>query len=552
MDTQAAILELLAKMYEPKPDYLAKPGQWVEDVLGEHLWSKQDEIMRSVRDNKATAVQSCHDAGKSYIASRIAAWWLSIHPVGEAVVVSTAPTAHQVAEILWSEIAIAHAKGGLPGKILAGNTPKWTIEHHSSSKPITLGMGRKPSDYNEHAFQGIHRRYVLVIVDEACGVPPQIWNAVDAITTNKTSRILAIGNPDDPSTHFAKLCAPNNPLSSGWHNIRIDGLQTPNLCQSEIDQLDPELREAIERVFEEAGLTPTREEVPEALRDVLLSCDWVARQAIRWGTSSALWTSKIRGLFPDANDDSVVPLGWVERAIDRYRDWVARGAPYEWGRVVISVDPAATGKDRTCIAMRRGDVLEKFDLHAGINTVQTTKLVRAAAKIDENNQPGTAQTMIIIDAGGGYGNGTIDQLREDGVPGVIAFVPSGQDGRKDEIGEYGFLNNRAAMWWNIRELLGPGGDPHRSTVMLPDSDEIREDLTAPKYKVAKTGSKIQVEEKDEIRKRLGRSTDVGDAVCMAFYHQAVPVDATSGGVIPWSSAQDDQWVGSDPDVAPWG
>lgn len=73
-------------------EYADNPAFWVKEVLGEHLWSKQVEIAESVRDNRYTAVHSAHDTGKSFVASRIVAWWLSTHEPGEAFVVSTAPS----------------------------------------------------------------------------------------------------------------------------------------------------------------------------------------------------------------------------------------------------------------------------------------------------------------------------------------------------------------------------------------------------------------------------------------------------------------------------
>jgi hypothetical protein len=84
--------------------YTADPTGWINERLGEFIWSKQRDIAESVRDNRRTAVKSCHDAGKSFISSRIATWWIDTHPPGEALVVSTAPTYQQVHAILWEEI----------------------------------------------------------------------------------------------------------------------------------------------------------------------------------------------------------------------------------------------------------------------------------------------------------------------------------------------------------------------------------------------------------------------------------------------------------------
>src|SRR5437763_17091068 len=80
---------------QPSP-YLNDPVGGVRDRTGEHLWSKQREIARSVVENKRTAVKASHAVGKSFLASRLIAWWIDAHPPGEAFVVSTAPTFAQV------------------------------------------------------------------------------------------------------------------------------------------------------------------------------------------------------------------------------------------------------------------------------------------------------------------------------------------------------------------------------------------------------------------------------------------------------------------------
>ena len=91
------------------------PVVWISEILGETIWAKQKDIALSVRDHRRTAVQSCHDVGKSFIASRLICWWISAHSPGEAFVVSTAPTFQQVRAVLWREIGKAHAAGDLIG-----------------------------------------------------------------------------------------------------------------------------------------------------------------------------------------------------------------------------------------------------------------------------------------------------------------------------------------------------------------------------------------------------------------------------------------------------
>jgi hypothetical protein len=111
--------------------------------------------MASLVTNRRTAVQSCHDSGKSYVAGLAAAWWVDTHPHGEAFVVSTAPSYPQVHAILWEEIRKQHRRGKLPGRVLQSD--EWNLDDGT-----LIGWGRKPSDTDEHGFQGIHRRFVLV------------------------------------------------------------------------------------------------------------------------------------------------------------------------------------------------------------------------------------------------------------------------------------------------------------------------------------------------------------------------------------------------------
>src|SRR5690606_352850 len=102
----------------------------------------------------------------SMIASVASSWWIAVHPPGQAIVITTAPTYRQVSAILWEELRKHHATSKarglpLPGCITQGN--EWKL-----GDGRLVGMGRKPADGDQHAFQGIHRPYVLVVIDEAC------------------------------------------------------------------------------------------------------------------------------------------------------------------------------------------------------------------------------------------------------------------------------------------------------------------------------------------------------------------------------------------------
>src|SRR5690625_2485876 len=270
-------LEHAARAFEPPADahYRTDPAAWAADNLGIHLWSKQREIAQSVTEHRRTAVKSAHGTGKSFTAGMLAAHWIDTHPPGEAIVVSTAPTYKQVHPVLWEEIRKQHRAGQLPGRI--GQDDEWKIGD------ILVGMGRQPADHDPHGYHGIQRRYVLFILDEACGIPVPLWDAVEAITTNDDARILAIGNPDDPNTQFGEVCKPG----SGWNVMQISAFDTPNL---------------------------SGEHIPEPLRPLLPSGEWVEDARRRWGEDSPVYQSKVLGEFPEAGDNTVTPVTWLTQA----------------------------------------------------------------------------------------------------------------------------------------------------------------------------------------------------------------------------------------------
>jgi hypothetical protein len=452
---QRLAFEYAARHFEPTPPdpYESDPVGWAQDKLGLHLWSKQRDIAQSVVDNRRTAVKSCHDSGKSFIASVIAAWWIDVHPPGEAFVVSTAPSYPQVHAILWEEIRNRHKRGKLPGRVLQSD--EWKLDDGT-----LVGYGRKPADTDEHGFQGIHRRYVLVILDEACGIPEQLWTAVEAITTNVDCRILAIGNPDDPNTEFGNVCKPG----SGWPVIRISAFDTPNF---------------------------TDEPVPDALRPLLLAPEWVEDKKRRWGEESPRYTSKVLGDFPDIGEDTLIAPSLIEAAQQRSLEVTIDQR--------LGVDVARFGTDRTIIMHSQGPVVRCIGSYAKQATTETTGHVVAAAR-------GIIGPYEIRVDGVGVGGGVVDQLLEQGYSVLDMQAGAGAVDREH------FLNARAEWYWGLRQLFEDG-----DIDIDPDDDEVAAQLGALRYKFTSRGQ-IQIESKDDMRKRGLPSPDRADAVMLAKAH----------------------------------
>jgi len=210
------------------------------DVKPNHIWSKMVDICESVRDNQFTAVPAGHDVSKTYTAGRVAVWFKTCFQ--PSTVITTAPSDNQVRNQLWREIHTAHAgaKVNLGGKI---SSLMWDVKPQPDvlkrltpadralwEKNFAIGFSTSPDTVTEHAtkMQGWHNQWLLVILDEACGIMPQIWRTVmESLIVNERCKVLAIGNLTDPLSPFAKACEPD----SGWNTIRISVKDTPNYIE---------------------------------------------------------------------------------------------------------------------------------------------------------------------------------------------------------------------------------------------------------------------------------------------------------------------------------
>lgn len=461
-------------------EYVSDPVGWVRGVLGEYLWSKQVEIMHSVLNNRYTAVQSCHGAGKSFVTSRIVAWWLATKPIGQAYAVTTAPTAAQVSSILWREIRRAHKKAGLFGYITGGTVPKWKL-----SDGQEIGIGRKPADHDQAAFQGLHDRYLLAAIDEASGVPRSLFDAVDSLATNEMCRVIAIGNPDDPASHFAKICEPG----SGWNVIRIDALDSP-LFTEEACARYPELAALMEGL----GIPYSTEEIPDDLSPMLVSPLWVSERVKRWGVTSPIFQAKVRGEFPEIGEDILITPKMIREA--QLRELT----PINYK--VMGVDVARFGSDRSVIGIRSGPV---FRIKADFTKLDTIEM--AGKVVDQANKD--RPNEIRVD-GVGIGGGVVDQLNaseaiaRSGVDIIDMQAGAGPIG----IDAHLFHNARAEWYWHLRQRFEDG-----LIDIDPDDDELAAQLGAVRYRYTDKG-KIIIESKDDLKKRGLPSPDRADVLML--------------------------------------
>lgn len=263
----------------------------------------QTEIACSVRDNERTAIKSGNGTGKTYISAGIVLWFLySFNP---SKVITTAPTDRQVSDLLWSEIGTIYGKSKIP---LGGRLLQKNLELDDN----WFAVGFATREYDPEKFQGYHAPHILVIFDEASGIPPGIWDGAEGLLTSGHSRFLAIGNPTDPTSEFAKCFR----ASSGWSKKTISCWDTPNV---------------------KAG----KNIIPG-----LVSFDWPQKKLEQWGSETSAYRVKVLGEFPESSDDTLIPLHLIEAARDKD---IPEGEPCELGN-----DVAYGGNDKSVFIIRRG------------------------------------------------------------------------------------------------------------------------------------------------------------------------------------------------------
>lgn len=466
--------------------WLKDPVLWAKERLGYDLWSGQREILYSVAENRRTAAMTCHEIGKSFSAATVVGWWIDAHPPGEAFVVTSAPTANQVRAILWREIGRMHAAGGLDGYV---NQTEWQMTMPAGNTEL-VAMGRKPDEYNPTAFQGIHSRYVLYVFDEACGIPTALWDAADSIIANDFSKALAIGNPDVPGTEFFDICKPG----SGWKVHSISAFDTPNFTGEKMDQ--KVLDQLIGKTYVEERRRKwanrwywvdshgNRCEVENGVRVV-------CPEGLNPQDTNPLWQSKVLGRFPEvAHLGGLIPLLWIKRAQEVNLEEKAERGPNELGQDV------GAGGDESCVAHRRGPVVRIIHEDQNPDTMQTCGNLINLIKT-------TGATVAKVDVIG-IGKGVVDRAVEQNKPVVGINVGEGADDSE------AYINKRAELWWAVRERFETN-----EIDLDPEDEDLAAQLVELRFKRTSSG-KIQIESKDEAKRRGVPSPNRADAVMLAF------------------------------------
>lgn len=165
--------------------------------------------------------------------------------------------------------------------------------------------------------------------------------------------------------------------------------------------------------------------------------------------------------------------------------------------LILGVDVAAMGADKTCFVWRRGDYIEKYKLFEKLKNEEVADQLMQVMRTDNPKK-------VFIDSTGGYGAGVASIMRLRGYQ--LEEINFGSKATNDD-----YANKRAEMYANLKEWIS-------REVSIPDDTLLEQDLLSTGFKHNISGQ-LQMESKAEIKKRLSRSPDIADAVALTFAYQ---------------------------------
>ena len=378
--------------------YERHPDLFVEDLLGVTPQDWQREVMSAVaKGQRRCSIRSGHGVGKSSCASWLMIWFLlTRYPVK---VVVTAPTASQLFDALFAECKRWIKELPTPIKSLL-EMKSDRIELGSSPTEAFISARTSRSESPE-SLAGVHADHVLLVVDEASGVPESVFEAAYGSMSGKDATTILLGNPTRSSGYFYET---HTRLRDSWWTKQVSCLDSP-----------------------------------------LVSPDFIQEMELKYGAQSNAMKVRVYGEFPTAEDDTLISLHAVEQASKRKVEQ-PEGTPVVWG-----LDVARYGDDASVLCIRQGRHL--MELHSWKKLSLMELAGRVLDLLHSSDEP---PEEILVDSIG-LGAGVLDRLRE------LDISARGVNVSESPAMADRYANLRAELWdltkqWFTEEVQIPNDD----------------------------------------------------------------------------------------------
>jgi hypothetical protein len=434
------------------------PLQFVSDCIQVTPSEQQIELLIAVREGKRISVHSGHGTGKDASVSWIILWFLTTRPF--AKVVCTAPTAHQLADILWAELSKWLRRSTLADefvvqkdKIFQKDAPKeWWCRAISVS-------AKASKEEQAETLAGLHADHLLIVCDESSGIPDPVFIPLEGALTQPDNKTILIGNVTKGQGYFFDTHY-HNEIKKDWIRLHWDSRKSTN-----VDPAYP---------------------------------DYMAR---KYGINSNIYRIRVEGLPPLADDTTLIPLYTAEQCIGNDFE-VADDEP-----LYLGVDVARFGSDDSVILPRRGNLISPWERFNGLNTISLGGFILQSYQ--EMEAAGCAIDVI------GVGAGVSDWLFKHNLRNLYQVNVT-----EASIGLEKFDRLRDQLWCAVRDkcALGIYSFPD---IKNPDDTEslgqqLANELGSVRYDFNSHGG-IKVESKKELKARGIASPNIADALCLSEY-----------------------------------
>lgn len=443
-------------------------------VSSSPYWAKQTELGRLIVRHQTVVAPWGNSLGKSHFLGRVCLWWLATRH--NSLVVTTAPSHQQLSNVLWKNIRAAAASSAYP------------LGLHITKSPLSASLGPEHqaigiSTNKVERFSGFHSGQMMLMADEASGIDPAIWEAIDSLNAHKN---VLIGNP-----------------------IRHDGRFKDMFDQALEQARDGTIPQAERTVSLRVASTDSPDIGKTSSDRGLASGGWLRRMYRQYGEHSLWVRSHIRAEFPEQATDTLIPPEWL--------DWAARPElvavrqSYPGGQCRIGCDLGEGVQRDNSVVLVRDDLSIREVWSGNTTDLAGTATIYARLCNQYRVQPGYRTYDI-----NGVGKNFANYLARHGVT-AIGYQGNGSGGPH-------YTNLRTACAWALRQRLDPGHmrDPANSLVAQPPFHippqawwvSLREELATLRYD--QVGTKNRLLLKEAHKAILGRSPDFMDALLQTF------------------------------------
>jgi phage terminase large subunit len=448
--------------------YYAEPVKFAREVLNFEPDADQASIMTDVANGVTQiSVRSGHGVGKTTTLAILICWFACTRFPQKTL--ATAPTSIQLFDALASETKAWFKK--LPPalfELFEITTDRITLRSAPDESFVSFNTSRPEIP---EALAGKHSKNMLLIADEASGIPEPVFEAAMGSMSTHGAIMILTGNPIRTSGLFFDT---HHTLRGSWKTYHIS-------CEGH-----PRCSLTMRNLF-----------------------------ADRWGENSNAFRVRWLGEFPTSEDDVVIPFELMTLALTR--DVKPLLVKPIWG-----IDCAYTGKDRTTLAKRKGNVLlEKVKWWKKLDTMQAAGTIHLEWVA---TPPSERPEEILLDVIG-WGAGVTDRLRELGLP-ARGINVSESPSIKER-----YVNLRTELWFLGREWF-EGRDCN-----IAGDDDLGAELTAMHYLPPTSSGKMRLEPTESVTKRLkGKSPDLASAFILTLAGTAVTALHGSKGSTAWGKA----------------